>query len=374
MITSFLNNTRNFPDSKEFAGNQYKADQLVVNTLPKLHKKYSKRLEDLEQTKEKKTVFINSNEEFLCEGGFTPEYLNEKETRRKVMNATPILTGLSITTGLYIIFGTNIFLTAILGLILAYASFYLALYDKVLKSEDEKKWTFLLFLAIDAVLLIVGLFIGISNNVPSIYLMIHVIICGFALILNYSMIKHAENFNQDKIKEKKKVQLDLLKEQETKIEGEVSKLKMELGNQMSDLGSQAVILRAGFVAHNYDPSTLRMSLDTRMALNQFFGYDLFPVIDAIVPPDYIWERRAITKWNEDTSSKYPEILSVHGPFSSTATFTVPSANRQIGNGDLIATPGLNESNNTLPETNSNASTAINNNASVFQSPESENEL
>lgn len=373
MITSIFNNSRNFPDSKEFARNQFKADQLVVITLPLLYDKYSKTQTEVEEARQKKSDFISSNTAFLCENGFTPEYDNERKNRNKVLNATPILSGLSVATGLYIIFGLNIIGTVIIGLALAYASFKLALWDKVLESKDGFKWTFLLFLAIDAVLLIVGLFIGITNQVPSIYLFIHVIICGFALLLNCSMIKHAENHNQDKVKLSKKDQLDSFRDIQTGLSGELSKLKLELEKLVRELGTYAVILRAGFVAHNYNPSTLRMSVDTRMALNQFFGYDLFPVIDAIVSPDYVWERTAITKWNENTSSKYPGILSEFGPFSSSATFTV-SPDRQIYNGNVVAQGILNESNNPISEENSPNPSSVINNASVFQSPESENEL
>lgn len=371
MITSIFRRTRNFPDSKEFARNQFKADQLVVNTLPLLYNKYSKTQVEAEEMQEKKTGFIASNSEFLAEDGFTPDYRNDKKNRQNVLYATPFLSGLSVATGLYIIFGLNIFGAILIGLTLAYTSFYLALLDKVLESEDRMKWTFLLFLAVDAVLLIVGMFIGISNEVPSVYLYIHVIFCSFALLINFSMIKHAENYNQDKVRAYKKDQLDAIKNMENKLLADVSRLRTEISRLVSELGSYAVTLRAGFVAHNYDPSTLRMSLDTRIAVNQFFGYDLFPVIDAIVAPDYVWERRAITKWNEDTNSKYPEILSEYGPFSSTATFTAPPANRQIGN-----TPTnqiLNEVNPVVLANSSNLPGPMNN-ATVFQSPESENEL
>lgn len=334
-------NTRNFPDSKEFALNQYKADQLVVTSLPLTFKKYEEAKEKVEQAQEKTAQFVDKNAGFLCETGFTPEYLTERKNRRNLMRATPILSGLSIATGLYIIFAMNFFLAALLGISIGYASFYFARMDKVLESDERLKWTFLIFLAIDAVLLVIGLAIGLSNEVPMVYLFIHVLICVFALLLNFSMIKHAENFNQDKTRGTKKVQFENLKKLEEKLLSEVLKFKEELRKLVNEVGSQAVALRANFVAHNYDPSTLRMALDTRIALNQFFGYDLFPVVDEIVSPDYAWDRRSITKWNVDTSSKYPEILSEYGPFSSTATFTAPAANRQLNNGNTTTNGILN---------------------------------
>ena len=379
-MRNIFTNTRNFPDSQAFAANQHTADTLVINTIPGKYSELKRTREELESIQYQKQECLTTNATFLNDSGFTPSYLTERKSRAMILRFTPVFSGLSIATGLNIIFGMDILLAICLGLSLSILSFFLALNDKVLEnSSNKKELTYLLFLAIDAVVLIVGLVIGLSNSIPNEYMAVHVMLCLFAVALNFSMLKHADKYNEDKIRERIKTLFLEIKDKEEKTMAKLETIRQELFKLFSELGAKAVALREGFVAHNYNPSTIRMSEETRMVLNQYFGYDLFPIVgDMILQPDAVWNRRQITKWASESTSIYPEIMPVFGHFSSNTRFVL---DQPVNEPPLRP---LSESNQTSDtRTNSNGASANNSHSndtmdnvdpSVFQTPESETEL
>jgi len=383
-MKNIFTNTKDFPDSKNFALNQHKAEVLVINTIPGQYKEHQEVQTEMEDVNVKKQEILSANSEFLDENGFTPTYKTEKRSRWRILVCTPIFSGLSIATGVNIIFGLNIVLAIFTGILISVVSFFLALNDKVLENLPpvKKGYTYLLFLAIDAVVLIVGLFIGLNNGIPTEYMVIHILLCVFAVVLNYSMLKHSEKFYEDKVRTKIKEQFDKLKDLEERLKTRLDTLSKNIRSYISELGVLAVTIRGNFVSHNYDPSTIRMSQETRMVLNQFFGYDLFPIVaDMILAPDFEWNRQQITRWNPDTSSIYPEVLPVFGPFSTRSRFVLDRAT----NGTQTISGALSDSNPTIEENRSDNSTRpqennqpnnaeVNTIASVNQTAESENEL
>lgn len=373
-------------DTKNFAINQQKAEMLVISTIPEQYKLLQQVQSEMEDVDENIQNMLTKNKEFLDENGFTSAYRIERKSRLKILLFTPIFSGLSIATGVNIIFGLNIALAILIGILISVVSFFLALKDKVLenkstdKASRKKNFTYLLFLAIDAVVLIVGLLIGLSNGIPIEYMVIHTLLCLFAVALNFSMLKHSEKYNEDKVRADIKERYDKLNGIEGNKKTQFDKFAGTIRSQITELATMAVNLRGNFVSNNYNPSLIRMSQETRMVLNQFFGYDLFPVVgDMILAPDFVWNRQQLTTWSPDTTSIYPEVLPVFGSFASRSRFILDRTNSESQpiagalSDSNSTTEGGRSNNSTVPPVNNPAS-PNNPTSAVNQTPESENEL
>jgi len=324
-LKSFWRELPNY-DSKVFAKNQNDAEDLV-SELKWRATEVQKSEAQYQAAKDKRIQLQSSHTEFLSEDGFTPEYISEKRSRFFILLFTPIFSGLSIATGIYIIFGISIGLAILAGLMLSFLSFFLALNDKFLERNSKRRsYSFIIFLALDTVILIVGLTIGLISQIPKGFLIAHSLLCIFAVVLNFLMLKHSSKYHEDSVRKRIKRNHDGLKSHEKRLEQNLEIQWKKVRRIFNGLRKLAITIRRDFVAHNYDPSTVRMSRDTRMVLNQIFGYDLFPITgERILPRDYKWDTEQITIWPENDQYPLPRIIPNIWPYST-------SGFRSVGTG------------------------------------------
>lgn len=320
-IIQFLKNfLRELPNnnSKVFDKNQNDAEDLV-SELKWKDTEIQKSEAQYQAARDKRIQLQSNHAEFLSEDGFTPEYISEKRSRVFVLLFTPIFSGLSIATGIYIIFGISVELAILAGLILSFLSFFLALNDKFLERNSKRRsYSFIIFLTLDAVILIVGLTIGLISQIPKGFLIAHSLLCVFAVVLNFLMLKHSSKHHEDSVRKKIKRNHDGLKSHEKQLEKNLESQWQEVRRIFNGIRKLAIRVRRDFVAHNYDPSTVRMSRDTRMVLNQIFGYDLFPITgERILPTDYRWDTEQITNWPENDQYALRRIIPRVWPYLTT---------------------------------------------------------
>jgi len=274
----FQRNTRSgVPDSEAFAKAQDDCQKLALTTIPAKFKEIQRERNNIHSLLEQKSQLEEQYADEFNENGLRPEYLNQRSNRRRVILGATILESMATAFTLHLMFGIQIPLALAAGLIIALIVFFAASADKVAGKELPARWTWIVLIAYNLFLAVVGVILGSMAGADPIYLIIHVIISTISFLFIRTALKYAEEFSRDRMISKVKKHYDKIMENIKKLQLKLNKLENDFKKLLESINRRAIDCFNQFLLHGRDESNLRFVTQTRLVLNQVFHEDVFPI-------------------------------------------------------------------------------------------------